>query len=641
MEFLNKFERCDDERNRFAPSGTAEEVLQPNILRRFFRSLGWPFTPDSHLTEDNLIEILKERELHRFVAILIFITCNVEAARTFTTELLVKEPFERDKYSLPVKLDLLRNLFGEEITPDKFVAQQAYFCPVVIHQGREELVENPERRRFPYLEEKLLAEGSFGTVYKVKIAKGHFYNHRYKTTTNPLPLEVARKDYVISSQFPATNKEHEVIEKILASDRSCENIVENFGSLSIGSKMYSLFMPLAICDLSTYMMNYHRAKPSTIQEKAAIILSARGLSRGLNFLHNEMKTRQGEDLVCYHMDLKPSNILVFQEGDRKIWKISDFGMARVKVRKRGSGSDKERDFNSWFVQRPKPAPEPTPTPTFNPHGEGTYLAPESLAAIASMKASSDVWSLGCVISVVFVYLQEGAGGVTEYQEQRSDHPKADGIDRFFLRDKGFGHFKMHPVVEEWHKKLILTAKCRDPHEGAALKSMLGFLENAVFRDQSKRCRVGELEDMLCKTYKAYSGLEVSRDLPSSGRPVFRNPATLERRPGWFTKQSEPLKNERQIGRWFVEANEPFKNCEISSDGSVVVFWSDTKLTLFTSSSLTSGKIEAKPQAEWFLESPSRILKNVRLTDRYLLASASGGTFRVSKLTISCLSRVDG
>ena len=171
---------------------------------------------------------------------------------------------------------------------------------------------------------------------------------------------MARKDYVISSRFPAASKEHYVLEMVLASDRSCENIVDNFGSLAIGADKYSLFMPLAICDLSAYMMDYHPIKLSTTQEKAAIILSAWGLARGLEFLHQVMKIPKGENQVCYHMDLKPSNILTFQgDDDRKILKISDFGMAPVILRKTGDRSEKEGDFNSWFVKRSKRGPAPT------------------------------------------------------------------------------------------------------------------------------------------------------------------------------------------------------------------------------------------------------------------------------------------
>jgi hypothetical protein len=85
-----------------------------------------------------------------------------------------------------------------------------------------------------------------------------------------------------------------------------------------------------------------------------------------------------------------------------------------------------------------------------------------------------------------------------------------------------------------------------------------------------------------------------------------------------------------IGRWMLRTANPFKNCEISSDGSLVVFWTDRELTLFTSLSLTNGDVEARPQDQWSLEREDSnwFWKNIRLTNRYLLASTSGGTFQV-------------
>jgi serine/threonine protein kinase len=325
------------------------------------------------------------------------------------------------------------------------------------------------------------------------------------------------------------------------------------------------------------------------------------------------------------MDLKPSNILIFQNsGGEQVWKISDFGMARVKLRDTGGSRDKERDFNSWFVQRQKPS-EPTPSPTLNPHGEGTYLAPESLAAIRSMKASSDVWSLGCVLSVLFVYLEDGADGVVQYREERLDHPKADGIDRFFLRDKGFGPVRPHPVVEHWHRKLVLAAKQRDATEGAALEYMLGFLGNSVFQDQTKRCSAREAGNKLRQTFQSYSSLPGE----TSSKPPGNSFTLMERVLNRLKRREVPLDSDKRTGKWSLKTNEPFKNCEISSDGSLVVFWSDRKVTLFTSLSLSSNTSDAKPQAEWSLERPNCILNSIRLTNHYLLATTSESTFRVS------------
>lgn len=136
LKFLKKLERSEEEENRFAPTGTAEEVLQDDVLHRFFGSLDWPDGSGHCMSEVDLIKRLKERNLYDFLAILIFTTCNIEAARTFTTKLLIEEDFDGNVYSLPAGRETLRSLFGEEVTPDKFAAQQACFCPIVIRKGR-------------------------------------------------------------------------------------------------------------------------------------------------------------------------------------------------------------------------------------------------------------------------------------------------------------------------------------------------------------------------------------------------------------------------------------------------------------------------------------------------------------------------
>ncbi len=40
---------------------------------------------------------------------------------------------------------------------------------------------------------------------------------------------------------------------------------------------------------------------------------------------------KSEQLQCYHLDLKPQNILVFEMGCNDIWKISDFGISKIKT----------------------------------------------------------------------------------------------------------------------------------------------------------------------------------------------------------------------------------------------------------------------------------------------------------------------
>lgn len=529
-EILEKLERKNDDRRRFATRGTAKKVLHRDNLLRFFRTLLLSDSTargQSKLTEEDLVARVNERQLHDFLAILIFATCGFEAASTFIIKLVANDAWPvrdaRGKIicSLPADREALIELFGNVVTADKFFTKQACFCTAVIRKREELRVEDVEAQRLPYLEEQPLAKGSFGKVFKVKIAKGHFFDPQTRTA-NVDAEDMARKDYLIGSGFRVSG-EREIMEKILTSSgRRCENILENYGALEIGTSMYSLFMPLAICDLRAYMMEHHRARPNTTMEKAKIILSAEGLAGGLNFLHNEMKTSDMEDLVCYHMDLKPNNILIFREtrdGEtRNIWKLSDFGMSRVKIRRRGQDGEREKDFDSWFVRRRRPQ-DPSLSATLNRRGEGTYLAPESISSTRSMKAESDVWSLACVISVVFAYLEEGSEGVARYQEARMQHTNADGYDRFFLRGRGFTPTKVHPVVTRWHTHLIDKASQRDSREGDAVRFMLRYLEDAVFEiNQFKRRGAKEVQEMLLETFKKYRSLqETGRDQEPGGK----------------------------------------------------------------------------------------------------------------------------
>ncbi|KAH8697600.1 hypothetical protein BGW36DRAFT_169975 [Talaromyces proteolyticus] len=632
----SQLERRDEERYRFAPKGTVKGVLHPDILMRFFQSLllpGQTAMDQFNLTENDLVVRVDERKLYDYLAILIFGACRIQAARTFTIALVavhewpvVSSRGEKFHY-LPTDRKELLELFHDDVTVDKFCIAQPCFCPVVIRKRMEVSIKNLEAQRLPYLEEQLLSQGSFGTVYKVKIAKGHFYNPRDRTA-NLNHEELARKDYRISPEFRA-QEEREIMEKILnSSSHKCRNILYNYGSLDISPTTYSLFMPLAICDLKAYMTEYHRTKPNTTMEKAKIIQSAKGLAGALNFLHNEMKTADMEELVCYHMDLKPSNILIFREESNNetnyVWKLSDFGMARVKIRHRDHNSMKEKDFNSVFIPRPKPH-EPSSSLTISRHGEGTYLAPESVSSRPSMNRESDVWSLGCVISVVFAYLEEGGDGVTRYQDARVNHPHADGYDRFFLRNTNFTPLKVHPVISKWHSFLIERAEQRHPEEGAVVKFMLRYLESSVFEvKQTKRHGVKEVESMLLETYKKYNKLE--RDDPDPGRrPVPPSPKLWHR-----IRPRSARSADRQVDVWNLSPLEPFKGCQISPNGTYVAYWTDIKISLYTSHSVSlQNQNLVKPAAEYSLESEymNCIWKEIALTQRYLVASTTGANFQ--------------
>ncbi|KAJ5765990.1 uncharacterized protein N7511_003606 [Penicillium nucicola] len=606
---------------RFAPIGTAEEVLKPEILYRFFRSLQLP-----QIRVDTLVQRLDQRKLHKFLAILIFTSCTIATARTFTIKLLAPTDTEwpQSLSILPADRESLESIFGEPVTPDKILSTQACFCPIMICKKKNDHIESLERECLPYLEQELRGKGAFGMVYRVKIAQRHFFSPNLGSA-NSDPIDVARKDF-----HNREDTELDVLQQILACKRPSPNIIEIYGSLEIGSVGCSIFMPLAIEDLRAHMKDDTRPRPGAT-ERTDMILAAAGVAEGLEFLHNNMEKPLGGKLVCYHMDLKPDNILIFPERIDEngkliyIWKISDFGMSHIRHQEDEAESH-ENVFTRLFLEK---RVVESLAGASNMRLEGTYLAPESLLPGKTMKTSSDVWSLGCIISVLFTYLVEGTAGVAKYEEIRSSHRNANGRDRFFVANTTFGHPKINSKIGLYHDLLVKKASQQIPQEGQALRSILTYLERHILLlDQKKRHPAKQLKKELESTHHAYKELDnTPRAHPNDEQHRFS--ALLQ-----DIRITESMGNQKEASKkadtWFFKPKEAFKDCDISPDGSIIAFWNDFTIWLYTQSCERIVGQDLYPVAEFLLDKnsePRRFLKSLSLTDKYLIVSLSGNDFQ--------------
>ncbi|KAI0910058.1 hypothetical protein F4823DRAFT_387357 [Ustulina deusta] len=482
--------RKDQLKLRFATKNVAHHVLQSENLKRFFRCL----CTNTNVRESNFgideqlfVDRVCERKLQPFIATLIFADCGIAAAKAFVTNVVDKDVAVNCE--LPLGGFQLKEIFDGDIkTVDNFLLHQGCFSTLIIRQGDNITLDANNPRRLPYLEETLLTEeGAFGRVWKVEIAEGHF---AYSADGGALSFPegskvVARKDYIRQSHAQVDfRKERDIFKEILSSTISSKNVLLSFGSIENESaSSFSVLMPLAESDLGQYMKQQLQAPDTSAEKLRELIFCAAGLARGVAHLHDGIIPPNSQKLVCYHMDLKPNNVLIFRENGEMIWKVSDFGLSRIKQH--------HNEVKTSGIL--------TASATKNPAGQGTYLAPESLLP-RSMAKKSDVWSIGCILSVLFVCIRQGYEGVQEYAKARTDE---DDDPRFFIQ-KSLDKSKLKPQVKKWHKKLKREAT--DEAVKKTLKNILKYVEEDTLHiTESKRPEARQLSIFLQEAAEKLQG----------------------------------------------------------------------------------------------------------------------------------------
>ena len=123
----------------------------------------------------------------------------------------------------------------------------------------------------------------------------------------------------------------------------------------------TVYISMELCeggDLNEYFI---KNRPG-IKERYEFMVDT---ARGLNYLHNQ---------EIIHRDIKPENVLLKHNGDRFVCKISDFGIARIKL-------DRHDTFNTYI-------------------GSPAYIPPEMQDG-SEYSNSVDVFSLGLLFFAVY------------------------------------------------------------------------------------------------------------------------------------------------------------------------------------------------------------------------------------------------
>lgn len=418
------------------------------------------------------------------------------------------------------------------------------------------------------------------TAFHSQISPHHFRDEH--GLSNPEKLVLARKDFELSDT--AYEKERDVLREIVRNVKNNNNIMESWGSLQIGST-YSLFMPLADCDLHRYMET-HPSPPDSFKNKAKLVQCAVGLAGAIVYLHEELETPNYEKLSCFHMDLKPQNILVIDRNGQQQWKLSDFNMSRVKGQRKISSelvppsrSATFYEINNLFKQKKPDITNSFTESTVNRRGAGTYLAPEACLGYP-LHAESDIWSLGCVMSVVLTYLHGGYAAVEEFSDLRSKKSH-DSFDRFFTLSRGkelcgISDVRINDGVLRWFRRLRTES---NKSEKLLFANLTRFLMANVFivKPADRRgTKASHIREKLVDAFQVYSGMsEASAKPPSTPKSPSRLLEIF--RPSRTSKTGLSL---RSLGPSISLAT-PIRACMFGPDAQPLICVTDRELVAYS------------------------------------------------------------
>ncbi|KAF1990667.1 kinase-like protein [Aulographum hederae CBS 113979] len=286
---------------------------------------------------------------------------------------------------LPLDVESLQSLLGDHLAARKFYDIQWGFVAPVFSISSSTMI-LPQESVLPFLEEEHLGEGNSGTVHRIEIAR----------TFQHLGLRPGQQ--LVRKELSAHRKEAEFNTElrnltILKSLRH-PNIVEILCSYTHGGK-HNFIFPLAQGGTLAKMMRLPRCK--ALDTDSGLLLATSGLCSAIAAVHQQHSDDGVLIGIGYHHDLKPNNILV-HEGN---FLLADFGLSEFK----DASEDSVTSYKGVG---------------------GCYVAPECYD-IAEKDATdekknvgraSDIWSLGCILMELLVYMRDGPKAVDRFEDER-------------------------------------------------------------------------------------------------------------------------------------------------------------------------------------------------------------------------------
>ncbi|KAF8241850.1 kinase-like protein [Wilcoxina mikolae CBS 423.85] len=300
-------------------------------------------------------------------------------------------------------------------------ARHLFLLPTI---DSDSFVAFDDNRVLPLINQRQItkAKGNFGSVYSFQFYPGYLTLKGFSRRAKLARKEVSRHD------GPVVDKEVKVLMTISRRLEHNKHFIKLLKLYQIGDKINFIF-PLANGDLREYLYDgkqwKHLFNPHEPPFKNSIWSQMVGL---LTALDEYQSLKDVPIDRRYHSDLKPRNILVFEEDNDDVLVVTDFGQAHI-------GKKVDPQGTTVTGQRP---------------GTEAYAPPESHQK-STMNTKFDVWSMGCILLEVLVYVVEGPERVRELYEARDT---GHGTDYYCCWDEDNRKYVINPGAVKIVGKLL-------------------------------------------------------------------------------------------------------------------------------------------------------------------------------------------
>ncbi|KAI9893695.1 MAG: hypothetical protein M1814_005911 [Vezdaea aestivalis] len=282
-----------------------------------------------------------------------------------------------------------------------------------------------------------LGNGGFGKVYAFRILSGHAGD---RESDNPDKADRYARKIFNAADAGQTEWDNLVkIHQIVGQAGRQHNIMPTLGAYQYGMQYFIVF-PLAKMSLEFYLTHQTNALPSSLLWR-----QVSELARGLAFIQGQLSNPSLQGLtnsdVVYHLDIKPSNILIYKSR----LMLADFGLSTVRrfhqARIQESGEDINPPNNHW-------AP------------------PEAITGLYRDPAAYDIWSLGAILSEVATHdvspddPATNFEGVRNYRGHRWAENQADLPGYWFYQLPASARPAPSRAVARQHLRLGIVAQSR-------------------------------------------------------------------------------------------------------------------------------------------------------------------------------------